>query len=227
MSSAAQFRPAPPPALTSETWTRDFNEIREIGGLNSKTRTRRTDRHCKILVPDRSAHLQSHRAAGCRAQADGSARLRAAVRAGVDGGRGRVHRRVRCEVHFNFWRPVTAIRNADQSGNPRTPRDAGLAAARRNADASGISLRALHHLVGGGRGIARRGRRGGRRDHSHEPHGAGCRSTMDATSTTIATRCPTRASGPGFHYRFSTEVGKDMGKKIGELTIATQLRPRK
>jgi hypothetical protein len=28
----------------------------------------------------------------------------------------------------------------------------------------------------------------------------------------------------GFHYRFSTEVGKEMGKKIGELTIATQLR---
>ena len=32
MSSAGQFRPAPPPALTSEAWTRDFNEIREIGG---------------------------------------------------------------------------------------------------------------------------------------------------------------------------------------------------
>ncbi len=31
----------------------------------------------------------------------------------------------------------------------------------------------------------------------------------------------------GFHYRFSTEVGKDMGTKIGELTVATQLRPRK
>ena len=30
----------------------------------------------------------------------------------------------------------------------------------------------------------------------------------------------------GFHYRFSTEVGRDMGKKIGELTLATQLRPR-
>jgi hypothetical protein len=27
----------------------------------------------------------------------------------------------------------------------------------------------------------------------------------------------------GFHYRFSTEVGKDMGKKIGELTVGTQL----
>ncbi|WP_225118836.1 hypothetical protein [Bradyrhizobium sp. BRP22] len=28
----------------------------------------------------------------------------------------------------------------------------------------------------------------------------------------------------GFHYRFSTEVGKQMGRKIGELTVATQLR---
>jgi hypothetical protein len=28
----------------------------------------------------------------------------------------------------------------------------------------------------------------------------------------------------GFHYRFSTEVGKDMGKKIGQLTVETQLR---
>jgi hypothetical protein len=31
----------------------------------------------------------------------------------------------------------------------------------------------------------------------------------------------------GFHYRFSTEAAKDMGWKIGELTVATQLRPRK
>ena len=31
----------------------------------------------------------------------------------------------------------------------------------------------------------------------------------------------------GFHYRFSTEVARDMGRKIGELTVATQLRPLK
>jgi hypothetical protein len=28
----------------------------------------------------------------------------------------------------------------------------------------------------------------------------------------------------GFHYRFSTEVGKDMGRRIGQLTLATKLR---
>ena len=36
---ASQFRPAPPPALTSETWTRDLNEIREIGSNASTKRT--------------------------------------------------------------------------------------------------------------------------------------------------------------------------------------------
>ena len=28
----------------------------------------------------------------------------------------------------------------------------------------------------------------------------------------------------GFHYRFSAEVGKEMGKKIGEQAVTTQLR---
>ena len=39
MESGAQFRPAPPPSLTSETWSRDLDEIREVGGLASKVRT--------------------------------------------------------------------------------------------------------------------------------------------------------------------------------------------
>ena len=28
----------------------------------------------------------------------------------------------------------------------------------------------------------------------------------------------------GFHYRFSNKAGEDMGRKIAELTVATQLR---
>ena len=47
------------------------------------------------------------------------------------------------KYHYNFWRPVTAIRNGDIDGNPATERDA-LAADRRDADASGVSVRALH-----------------------------------------------------------------------------------
>ncbi len=39
MSTAAQFRPGPPPALNSATWTRDYNEIKALGAKNSTQRT--------------------------------------------------------------------------------------------------------------------------------------------------------------------------------------------
>ena len=35
MTSGTQFRPVQPPALTSPTWTKDLNEIREFGGRGS------------------------------------------------------------------------------------------------------------------------------------------------------------------------------------------------
>lgn len=37
--SGAQFRPAGPPPLTTEAYTRDFNEVKGIGGKNSTART--------------------------------------------------------------------------------------------------------------------------------------------------------------------------------------------
>jgi hypothetical protein len=39
MGSASQFRPGPPPALSSEVWARDYNEIKAVGSKNSTTRT--------------------------------------------------------------------------------------------------------------------------------------------------------------------------------------------
>jgi hypothetical protein len=39
MTTNSQFRPAPPPALDSETWTKDLNEIRQVGRRDSATRT--------------------------------------------------------------------------------------------------------------------------------------------------------------------------------------------
>ncbi|MBW8858059.1 MAG: vanadium-dependent haloperoxidase, partial [Bradyrhizobium sp.] len=39
MESASQFRPAPPPALNSALYARDYNETREMGGVKSTKRT--------------------------------------------------------------------------------------------------------------------------------------------------------------------------------------------
>jgi hypothetical protein len=44
MSSPDQFRPGPPPDLKSETWARDYNEIKSIGRKeNSKRTAEQTD----------------------------------------------------------------------------------------------------------------------------------------------------------------------------------------
>src|SRR5262249_62066624 len=39
MTSADQFRPGPPPSLTSDLWARDYNEIKALGAKNSTTRS--------------------------------------------------------------------------------------------------------------------------------------------------------------------------------------------
>ena len=39
IKSPSQFRAAKPPALTSDRYTKDFNEVKELGELNSSTRT--------------------------------------------------------------------------------------------------------------------------------------------------------------------------------------------
>src|SRR4030095_15464310 len=39
MERPDQFRPGPPPSLTSDTWTRDYNEVKALGSRNSTQRT--------------------------------------------------------------------------------------------------------------------------------------------------------------------------------------------
>ena len=39
LKSADQFRPGPPPALSSAEWARDYNEVKELGGTKSTART--------------------------------------------------------------------------------------------------------------------------------------------------------------------------------------------
>jgi hypothetical protein len=128
------------------------------------------------------------------------------------------------KYHYNFWRPVTAIRNADLSQNSATARDPTWlplgdtpmhpeypCAHCISAAAVAAVLRAL---VG---------------DDVDEI-------TVSSHTAPGVTRRWTRLSDyadevsnarvwAGFHYRFSTEVGQEMGRRIGELTAATKLRP--
>jgi hypothetical protein len=224
MSSAAQFRPAPPPALTSETWTRDFNEIREYGGLHSSVRTAEQTEVAKfwfLTGPRTYNPLVQQVAQNRKLDLLDCARLYALASmaaadsfiAVFDG-----------KYAFNFWRPMTAIRNADLTGNPATPREASwlpLGETPMHPEypcAHCISSAAVAAVLAGLTG-----------DDIGD---------ITVTNSTMGkTRRWARLSDyrdevsnarvwAGFHYRFSTEVGKDMGRRIGELTLATQLRRR-
>ena len=125
MTSAAQFRAAPPPALTSETWTRDVNEIREIGGAqqhDAQSPSRPTIGKFWFLTGARTYNpIVRQVVLAKQMNLLDCARLYAlASMAAADS----FIAVFEAKYHFNFWRPVTAIRNADLSQNPATPRDA-------------------------------------------------------------------------------------------------------
>lgn len=57
--SGAQFRPAGPPPLTSEAYTRDFNEVSGIGGKNSPARTPEGSGSRRSTRPTRGGRVQT------------------------------------------------------------------------------------------------------------------------------------------------------------------------
>ena len=130
------------------------------------------------------------------------------------------------KYHFNFWRPVTAIRNADITGNAATPRDSGWLPL--GETPMHPEYPCAHCITSSAVAAVLRGVVG---------DDIGTLSLTSATAPGV-TRSWTRLDDyvdevsnariwAGFHYRFSAEVGKDMGRKIGELTVTTQLRPRR
>jgi len=219
MTSASQFRAAPPPALTSETWTRDLNEIREIGSNASAKRSAEQTtiarfwfftgpRTYNAIVRQIASNRKMDLVDCARLYALTSIASADAFIAVFD-----------AKYAYNLWRPVTAIRNADLTSNPTTPREASwqpLGVTPMHPEypcahcitASAVST-VLQHVVGNEVGEI----------------------TLTSPTAAGVTRKWTRLQDysdevssariyAGFHYRFSTETGKDMGKKIGDLAAA-------
>jgi len=121
--SVDMLRTAGPNPLTSRAYARDFNEIKSIGALKSKTRT--ADETDAAIFWQEHAYSLYNRAFRTLATdndlslAD-SARMFAMTNlAGADAAIGCWTEKYR----WNFWRPITAIREADTDGNPATTAD--------------------------------------------------------------------------------------------------------
>ncbi|MGY1702650.1 vanadium-dependent haloperoxidase [Geodermatophilus sp. SYSU D00766] len=123
LGSPSELRPAGPPALTSDRWARDYEEVKTVGSASSTVRT--AEQTAAALFWADQPAVQSQRALRGysvqeRLDAMETARLFALVNtASTDA-------LIACadaKFHWNFWRPVGAIRRADTDGNPATVPD--------------------------------------------------------------------------------------------------------
>ncbi len=219
MRSAAQFRPAGPPALTSETWARDFNEVKALGGRSSARRSaEQTDvaRFWDYSAPPiyhalvRSVALQPGRSL------ERNARLFAAVAQAMDDALIAVFE---AKYHYRFWRPVTSIRNADLDGNDATEREAAWSAlidvpmhpeypAAHSVLASSLGT-VLAADVGTGPPPVLT---------TSSPTAKGAARSYRGIDAMVQEVSHARIWG-GLHYRTSTEVGTQLGRQVGELAV--------
>jgi hypothetical protein len=128
MRGPAQFPPADPPALTSREYAAAFAEVKALGERNSATRTPEQtviawfwDDGLGTTTP--VGHWNRIAQAAARQRGLGladSARLFALLNITLaDTG----ILCWECKFRYSYWRPVTAIREADRDGNPDTDPD--------------------------------------------------------------------------------------------------------
>jgi hypothetical protein len=124
LNSGSQFRPDAPPALDSGRYARDLNEVQALGALTGSSRTWEQTEIAKFWDGSPSAIWNSVARGVIAAR---GLNLSSAARAFALMYIAAADASIACfdaKYTYNFWRPITAIHNADQDGNDATAPDA-------------------------------------------------------------------------------------------------------
>ena len=225
MTSASQFRPVPPIALGSHEWTADYNEIKALGRFDSKTRTPQQTEAARFWLEVAGTvyyPLVRSVAASKKLSTLDNARLFALITmARADG----LIAVFDAKYHYGFWRPLTAIRHGDNDDNPATERDATwrpIAETPMHPEypcahciAAASMCAVLEAVIG----------------TAEIPEVAMSSATAPGVTRRwtnlrdFVAEVSNARIWAGFHYRFSTRVGQDMGEKIGVHTVKNFLQP--
>ena len=225
LQQPSQMRPEPPPALTSAVWTRDYNEIKALGARDSTQRTAAQTETARfwaaVGVATWNPIVRSLALSRPRTLID-NARLFALVNMAASDAFVAVFD---AKYAFNFWRPVTAIRNGDIDGNDATAPDAAwlpLVDTPLHPEypcAHCISASAVAAVLEAEFGSGRVGPIA-----MTSPTAPGVTHRWERIADYVDEVRHARIWG-GIHYRHSTEVGERMGRAIGRLAIENALQP--
>jgi hypothetical protein len=225
IANGSQFRPKPPVALESKEWATNYNELKDYGGQNSAKRTAQqteTARFWLIGAPAAYHPFVRQLVTAKQMSVVDSARFMALMAVGLNDA---IIAVLDAKYHYNFWRPITAIRNGDIDGNPATDREATW---------QPIAPTPMHPeypcahciLSGSVAGVieAVLGTADIPEVATTSPTAPGV--THRWTNMTAFTEEVANARiWAGFHYRFSTQVGTNMGLQIGEYVVKNVMQP--
>jgi hypothetical protein len=213
----------PPPPLTSAVWARDYEEVRRLGSRTSKERT-----PVQTLIAryrqgyDLSPTVRFIADRPGRRQVD-NARLFALYHLAMDDA---VQGMIAAKLKYNFWRPITAIRNGDQDGNDATQREAGWLPLLPTPNfqeypcghCTAVAVQAEVLKLAGGLPAGTRVRiASGMNPNLVVQSVSGWEEAVRQVSDS-------RMLG-GVHYRFSNDAGEEIGRKAARVAVETVLRP--
>lgn len=226
LKTPAQFRPPPPPPLSSRAYARAFNEVKAYGALAGAARTPEqtayavwwmefseglVNRHARTAVQERNLDAWS------------AARLFALMNAALVDSYVAVWN---SKYHFNHWRPYTAIREAHKDGNSRTQADPEWNSLRPappfpeyvSAHAAGCAstFEILTREFGRGESVTL--------DSLTAPPGTPTRSFRSFRAA--AAECADSRVRIGFHFRYATDAGLELGRRVADHAAEHYLRRR-
>jgi len=226
LRSLSPFQPAGPPALRSKRYARDYSEVMERGSLNSPKRTDEQTEIARFWLASPTAIWNG--VARQLIQAHGLD-LPAAARALAMMYLASADASIVCwdaKYSFNFWRPITAIRNGDLDGNVRTDGDPEwtplfptpqhpeyLSGHSTNSSAMATVLKLLFGDDPGVPVVA------------VSPANPGFERHWASLSEGVAEVIEARIYA-GIHYRTSDEDGAAVGRKVARFVVNHALRVR-
>ncbi len=212
-----------PPALTSAQYTRDFNEVKTLGGQVSPARTAEQAELARFWFEGPGSWYRVARVASESRGLDtwDSARVLAATSlamadAFIAG--------FKIRYHYDFWRPVTAIREADTDGNDATIADPKWNSLQNTPAVSdypstqslfsGAAAAVLEQLLGGDKVSL---------TLSSGPPFANIKRSYTSLSQAARESADSRVYA-GIHFRSACEDGLTLGRRIGQHAATSTLQ---
>ena len=227
LQSKDQFRSAPFPALNGAEYARAFNEVKEIGKINSAVRSADQSAYAKYWYEFSEAgwnRVARTVALNKKLNLVESARLFALVDmaladsyiAGWDS-----------KIHHNFWRPYTAIRNAADDGNDATIADKEWEPSEPTPPVHDYP--STHSALGNAAAAVLAKLLGDNTSFTMTSFTA-IPADIPRSFTSFSQAANENADSrvmAGIHFRFSCEAGQELGNKIGNWIADNHLKPLK